>query len=421
VSSINRRAGKMTKHIFVLLFLLAGLALTAPSPAARAEDEQTYDQPQLAQMLAPIALYPDQLLVQIFMAATYPQEVVDAAAWVADPAIAGLKGDDLTTAAEEQDWDPSVKALVVFPQVLQMMADKIEWTQKLGDAFLAQKDAVMDEVQDLRRRARAAGTLQTTDQVKVVETPDAVEIEPAQPETVYVPVYQPAVVYGAWPYPAYEPLYFPPEPGFFVGPVGLGIGFSVGFGVGGFGPLWGLGGFDWGRRGVFINVNNYTIINRGRGGLYGRRGGDAGWHPDPFHRGNIPYRHGHNMATLEGQQKHILHHPANGAVMKPSPGAGGRAGAGAHPPPGGTNPGAGGHPGAGAHGAAGDHPPGGGHPMATGHPAAVPRQAMHREVIPLKVIPPEAIPPQAIRSAAAIQREPTMPPRAATQPRAPTR
>jgi hypothetical protein len=144
-----------------------------------------FKQEELDQMLAPIALYPDSLLAQILMAATYPLEVVVADRWA--KANKNLKGDQLNDVLDKKDWDPSVKALVPFPQVLSMMSEKLEWTQKLGDAFLDQQDEVMDTVQKLRAKAGAAGNLKDTEEQKVIVKERGIEIEPAQPEVVYVP------------------------------------------------------------------------------------------------------------------------------------------------------------------------------------------------------------------------------------------
>jgi hypothetical protein len=163
---------------------------------------------EIEQLVAPIALYPDELVSQILMASTYPLEVVQADRWA--KANKTLKGDALTKALEAQSWDPSVKSLVNFPQVLAMMSEKLDVTQKLGDAFLAQQKDVMDAIQRLRAKAQAQGNLKTTkEQTVIVEQPAAqttvIKIEPANPQVVYVPTYNPTVVYGAWPYPAYPP------------------------------------------------------------------------------------------------------------------------------------------------------------------------------------------------------------------------
>ena len=168
---------------------------------------------ELDQLLAPIALYPDDLLTNVLMASTYPLDVVQAARWRKEPANAKIKGDALVKALEPKDWDPSIKALVEFPDVLETMSDKLDWTQKLGDAFLAQQDEVMAEIQFLRQKAEAAGNLKSNKQQTVSTEAGAagqevIVIEPASPEMVYVPVYEPTVVYGSWWYPDYPPYYW---------------------------------------------------------------------------------------------------------------------------------------------------------------------------------------------------------------------
>src|SRR5271157_2660999 len=189
-----------------------------------------FSEAELDQMLAPIALYPDSLLAQILVAATYPDEVTAADRWVkANP---GLKGDALNRSLEQQPWDESVKALAAFPQVLAMMASENDWTQRLGDAFMSQQADVTASVQRLRHQAYAAGNLQTTAEQKVVVKGEYVDIEPVNPEVVYVPRYNPVVVYGAWAWPASEPyVYAPVWPGVEVGAVGA-FGFFPSIGVG---------------------------------------------------------------------------------------------------------------------------------------------------------------------------------------------
>src|SRR5512143_707201 len=170
-----------------------------PPPPAGMQAEAAFAQEDLDRMLAPIALYPDALLSQILMAATYPLEVVEAARWSYENP--GLKGDAAVQAVADREWDPSVKSLVAFPQILQTMDQKLQWTRRLGDAFLAQQAQVMDTVQNLRRKAEDAGNLSSNAQIEVQQDGDAIEIEPANPEIVYVPYYNPAVVYGPWWWP----------------------------------------------------------------------------------------------------------------------------------------------------------------------------------------------------------------------------
>lgn len=264
-------------------------AVNAASPAAAALTEG-----QIEQLVAPIALYPDSLLSQILMASTYPLELVEAARWSKENA--GVNGKALEDAMQKQSWDPSVKALVAIPQTLQMMNDKLEWTQQLGDAFLAQQQDVMDAVQKLRARADAAGNLKSTPQQKVTKsappagvTPpagmqQAIMIEPVDPDTYYVPVYDPGVVYGAWDYPAYQPFYWSP-PGYVAAGV---IGFTAGVAVGA--AIWGR--CDWWRRDVNINVNRFNQFNR-------TNIVNAGWTHNPAHRGGVAY-HNANVAARFG-------------------------------------------------------------------------------------------------------------------------
>ncbi|HYM03778.1 MAG TPA: DUF3300 domain-containing protein [Stellaceae bacterium] len=246
-----------------------------------------YAPPQLDQLLAPIALYPDPLLAQILMAATYPLEVVMAARWVQDPNNARLRGDQMDAALQPQDWDPSVKSLVPFPQILQMMNSKLDWTQALGNAFLAQQDDVMASVQRLRAQARAAGSLQSTPQEVVSMQGPTIVIEPANPEVVYVPYYNPTLVYGSWGYPDYPPVYFPPPPnyGYVAGP---GIYFGVGFGI--IGALWGWDRWDWDRHEIHIDSDRYNRINTYAIAHDNRpRYSENTWQHDPSHRRGVPY------------------------------------------------------------------------------------------------------------------------------------
>ncbi|MGA8755332.1 MAG: DUF3300 domain-containing protein, partial [Stellaceae bacterium] len=209
-----------------------------PPPAAR-QSSPLLTQAQLAQLVAPIALYPDPLLAQILMASTYPLEVVEAARWVNINGDRALKGDALTAALQVQNWDPSVKALVLFPRILQILSDQLQWTEELGNAFLSQQADVMAAVQSLRQEAMATGNLKQTLQCRCVihSSGGAVSILPTEPQVVCAPVYTPAV-YGAWPYPAYPPYNFPVPVGFAFAP-GFWIGFAPPIELAVFGPFWG--------------------------------------------------------------------------------------------------------------------------------------------------------------------------------------
>jgi hypothetical protein len=274
--------------VFLAILLVAPQGLIAQSGGG----DKTFKQEELDQLVAPIALYPDSLLAQVFMASTYPLEVVQAGRWV--KANQNLKGDALTAALEKENWDPSVKSLVNFPQVLDMMNEKLDWTQKLGDAFLAQQKGVMDTVQKLRAKAEAEGNLKTTEQQKVVVEKETktIIIEPANPQVVYVPTYNPTVVYGTWWYPAYPPYYYYP-PGYVAG----GALFSFGVGVA-MGAAWGYawGGCNWGRGNVDVNINRNTNINNNidrskhQNKVTTGQGGRGEWKHNPEHRKGVSYR-----------------------------------------------------------------------------------------------------------------------------------
>lgn len=244
----------------LLRALMLALALTA-LPVAADDAQPSFSKEQLDQLTAPIALYPDTLLSQILMAATYPSDVADAAQWA--QRHTDKKGDDAVRAVDDQPWDPSVKSLLAFPQVLAMMGDKPDWVQNLGDAFLASSKDVLDSVQRLRAKAKQEGNLKSNEQQKIVvkqeaAQPQVIVIEPADPQVVYVPSYNPTVVYGAWPYPAYPPYYYPPPPAYYPG-AALASGIAFGVGVGITASLW--SNCNWGHGDVDINVNRYNNIN----------------------------------------------------------------------------------------------------------------------------------------------------------------
>ena len=278
----------------ILATLLAALAVTplAVTPVhaqVHAQAAHTYTQAELDQMLAPIALYPDALLSQVLMAATYPIEVVEAARW--SRAHPGLQGDDAVRAVQDEDWDPSVKSLVAFPQILQRMDEKLEWTRTLGDAFLAQEPQVMDQVQLLRRRAQSAGHLQSSEQIRVEHQGPTIIVRQASPEYIYVPYYDPMEVYGTWLWPAYRPVAWAPWPGY-VRPYhrpGVSIGFwwgrPVGLSLGFF-----FGDFDWNRRHTHVAHSN-SYYYRAPAYSYRSVTAERGrWQHDPQHRRAVAYR-----------------------------------------------------------------------------------------------------------------------------------
>ena len=276
---MKARAKYVSTQVLVLLLSVSVLFAqeTVPLAPAPMQAKPVFTQQQLDQMLAPVALYPDSLLSQILMASTYPLEIVEAARW--SKANPNLKGDDAVKAAEQNGWDPSVTSLVAFPQVLTMMDSNLSWTERLGDAFLAQQPQVMETVQNLRQRAYAAGNLRSNDQVRVDQQGQTIVIEPPNPQVVYVPYYDPRVVYGPWWWPEYPPVYWGPWPGYFVRP-GFGVGFAWGVGIT-VGAGFFFGAFDWPHRHIrVIPVNNF----------YYRNNVVRVWEHDPVHRLGVPYR-----------------------------------------------------------------------------------------------------------------------------------
>ena len=251
----------------IMRVLVAGLVAvgTLPAPiSALAEHavpaaSDIFSAEQLDALLAPIALYPDPLLAQLLMASAYPVQIVQAQRWLDDPAHQSLSGDALEKALQTENWDPSVKSLVPFPQVLSMMSAQLDWTQQLGYAMSAQEKDVMDSVQRLRSQAQASGALTTTSQQTVTNDGPTVIIQPAEPTTVYVPVYNPSVVYGTWPYSAYPPVYFPPPSGYVLGAaLAFGAGIAIARG------LWNVGYPNWRYGNVNINVNRWNTVNINR-------------------------------------------------------------------------------------------------------------------------------------------------------------
>lgn len=256
------------------------IVLTA-MPWARSQEggATQFKKEEIEQLVAPIALYPDALVAQILMASTYPLEIVSAARWSkANPSV---KDKSLEDAMQKQTWDPSVKSLTAFPSVLGMLNDKLDMTQKLGDAFLAQQKDVMAAIQTLRAKADKAGNLKSGKEQKVTTTQEngqtVIVIEPTNPQVVYVPTYNPTVVYGPWPYTAYPPYYYYP-PGYVAG--SAFFAFTIGVAVGN--SMW--GGCHWGGGGnVYINHNTYNNFNKTNINT-----GD--WNHKPEHRKGVQYR-----------------------------------------------------------------------------------------------------------------------------------
>jgi hypothetical protein len=281
---------------------VAPVATTAAAPTATPAKDAVFSPPELDQMVAPIALYPDPLLAQVLMAATYPGDVADAAAW--SKLHLDAKGDAAVQQAASQPWDPSVQSLVAFPQVLATLGQDLGWVQRLGDAFLAQPDDVMDAVQRLRHKAQAAGHLDSNKYQTVSVAAEAaapapaptegampsapasettIVIAPSDPEVIYVPSYNPTEVYGAWDYPAYPPVYYAPPPMYTAGGA-LWRGLAFGTGIAISNALW--GDMDWGGNDININASRYNNINVNRN----INTGNTAWRHDSLHRDGVPYR-----------------------------------------------------------------------------------------------------------------------------------
>jgi Protein of unknown function (DUF3300) len=285
-------------------FLL--ISLEAPAFAqdlAPAQEAATQEQApiipndQLDSLVAPIALYPDPLLAQVLAASTYPLEIMQLQQWLTKNK--DLKGQALQDAVMKQNWDPTVQALAALPDVVKRLTDDIQWTTDLGNAVLAQQSDVMQAVQRMRQKAEETGNLKSNKEMKVetkvVENKSVIVIEQSDPQVVYVPSYNPTVVYGAPAYP-YPPIYYPP-PGYYA--AGMAISFGVGMAIG---AAWGGGwccNSGWGsNNSININNNNTFVNNSNRqnnvSNRSGNRTGNSGWQHNSSHRGGTPYS---NKAT----------------------------------------------------------------------------------------------------------------------------
>ncbi len=273
---------RLATRFFILPCLMLCLILVPLQSLAQdssyPEPSEKYSPEELAQMLAPIALYPDALLSQVLMASTYPIEVIEADRWVRRNAE--LKDTALDDALLAEDWDPSVKAICHFPSVLALMSERITETTNLGNAFLAQEDEILDMVQELRARAYAEGNLTTTAEQKVVVEKETIIIEPSRYNVVYVPYYNPFFIYGPWWYPAYPPYYW--------GPTGINIGLGISYWPGiYFGFTFGSWCyFDWPYRYIYIDV--YKRPRYVRHDRWIKQPGR--WHHLPYHRRGVAYR-----------------------------------------------------------------------------------------------------------------------------------
>jgi hypothetical protein len=245
------------------------------------EQTERFKKEDLAQMLAPIALYHDSLIAQILMASTYPLEVVEAERWLRQNK--DLKGDALDNALQLKPWDPSVKSLCHFPDILFAMSDKLDQTRKLGDAFLVQEDEVMDVIQELRGKALDQGNLKTTEVQKVIMEREIIRIEPVDSRVIYVPVYDPLYVYGSWWYPAYPPYYWYYPPGYIITGGYISYGPPIFIGIGLFSWAW----FDWYVHNIYVEVHKTKRFHKHHDKT---DSGKVFWRHDPIHRKGVAYR-----------------------------------------------------------------------------------------------------------------------------------
>ena len=317
---------KLSMFVFLLFAPVTALAQGQSAPPAPS-GEQLLKPEELEALVAPIALYPDTLLAQILMASTYPLEVVQAERWANENK--NLKDDQLKAAVDKQAWDETVKALVATPDVLKMMSSKLDWTEKLGDAVLAQQPDVMDAIQRLRSKAQANNKLSSTKEQKVSvkqeQNKQVIVIEPTNPDTIYVPYYDPKVVYGGWSYPSYPPYYFG-YPGYIPGAViGAGLAFGAGYALGRWatgGNYWG-GNVNWGNNNININrpVNINNVGNN--------------WQHNAAHRQGVRYnnpqveqRFGNNNLRSGSQARMDFRGRSGEQVLRPGGGQANLGGAG---------------------------------------------------------------------------------------------
>jgi hypothetical protein len=292
----------------------------SPAPPPSQPDQALLKPEQLEALVAPIALYPDALLANMLAAATYPLEVVEADRWVKEKK--DLKGDALKAEVDKKSWDDSVKALTATPSVLDMMSDKLDWTKSLGDAMLAQQTDLMDAIQRLREKARANNKLSSTKQQKVTvkqqESKQVIVIEQTDPNTVYVPYYEPATVYGAWPYADYPPYYFGYPSYVGAGVVAAGIAFGTAWAIGRWGNYWG-GGCNWGNRNVYVNHRTSNVWQHNAAHRQGVR----------YNNANVQQRFGNNNVRAGASNRMDFRGKGGQQVLNPGkdrPGGGDRAG-----------------------------------------------------------------------------------------------
>jgi Protein of unknown function (DUF3300) len=348
--SLDRDSISLSSRRRMVVLSVVTLAMVA-LPAQAQTERKPFSPEELDQMLAPIALYSDALLSQVLMASTYPLEIVEAARW--SQANASLKGDAAVTAVAEKSWDVSVKSLVAFPPVLSQLNEHLDWTQKLGDALIGQEQDVAASIQRLRAKAAEAGSLKSGKEQTVTTqsqgTQQIIAIEPADPQVVYVPTYDPNTAYGQWSNPGYPPTYYPTG-GALLSGLTWGLGFAAARAM--------FGGWNWGGGGGYMNINASRAVNIDRNFNRANVGTGNRWQHDVNHRKGVAYR---DSATRQqyGQARPGADQRQQFRGQSQRPGGAGNV-ASARPGAGpGGGPGAGNRPGGGAGGGNVQRPGGG--------------------------------------------------------------
>ena len=317
--------GSVLLALAIVVATAVGAAAQQPtsvaSPTAAPTSDQALLKPeQLEALVAPIALYPDALLANMLAAATYPLEVVEADRWIKEKK--DLKGDAFKGEVDKKSWDDSVKALTATPSVLDTMSDKLDWTKSLGDAMLAQQADLMDAIQRLREKARGNNKLSSNKQQKFIvtqqENKQVIVIEPTDPNALYVPYYEPATVYGAWPYAAYPPYYFGYPAYIGAGAIAAGIAFGTAWAIGRWGNYWG-GGCNWGNRNVYVNHRTTNVWQHNAAHRQGVR----------YNNANVQQRFGNNNLRAGASNRMDFRGKGGQQVLNPGrdrPGASDRGG-----------------------------------------------------------------------------------------------
>lgn len=297
MSQLLQRPGKLALTIGLIVPLIVGCttsqAVDRPGYSTTAA-QASFSEAQLDSLLAPIALYPDTVLSHVLIASTYPLEVVEADRWARNNSR--YKGDEAVNAVENRDWDPSVKALVAFPDILRRMSEDLDWTQQLGDAFLADEERVMDSVQKLRNRAYASGNLDKVENVRVIREEKTIVIEPSVERVVYVPAYDTRVVYGNWWWPDYPPVYWAyPSSYVFIGGFYWGPRVYIG-------PRFYFSGCNWHNRRVYVvNDHHHHRFYDSRSVV--RHVNATHWNHNPVHRRGVAYYDNHTRERFNSPRE----------------------------------------------------------------------------------------------------------------------